>query len=261
MASCSISLMMRRRIMVSDFSSTSSSACSSRSLASSCSMRMASSRASWRSRISRMSSACRSESWNASISAGLGSSLSRMMRITSSIFSSTSIRPSRMWMRSSTLFSWKRVRRVTVSKRNPIHSRRISCSPFWRGRPSVPIITRLIGAPDSRLVCASRVWMNSCWSTFLLLGSNTSRTGASLPDSSRTASSTASSEVFSCTCSGVSAFLPVRIFGLVISSISSSTFCADVAGGSSCTTICHWPRAISSIFQRARTFRLPRPPS
>ncbi|MNT21100.1 hypothetical protein D3C72_1564250 [compost metagenome] len=164
-------------------------------------------------------------------------------------------------MRSSTLPRRWRVRRVTVSKRNRIHSARISRRPFWRGRPSVPIITRLIGAPDSRLVCASSVWMNSCWPTFLLLGSNTRRTGASLPDSSRTASSTASTVALSCCCSCVSAFLPVLILGLVISSISSSTFCAEVLGGSSVTTSCHWPRAISSMVQRARTFRLPRPPS
>jgi hypothetical protein len=39
-------------------------------------------------------------------------------------------------------------------------------------------------------------------------------------------------------------------FGLVSSSISS-TFWPDVPGGSSVTTSCHWPRARSSIFQRA----------
>ena len=33
----------------------------------------------------------------------------------------------------------------------------------------------------------------------------------------------------------------------------------EVFGGSSVTTSCHWPRARSSIFQRARTLRLPRP--
>ena len=55
------------------------------------------------------------------------------------------------------------------------------------------------------------------------------------------------------------AFLPVLTLGLVISSISSSTFWLLTPGGSSFTTSCHWPRARSSIFQRARTFRLPRP--
>jgi hypothetical protein len=59
----------------------------------------------------------------------------------------------------------------------------------------------------------------------------------------------------------VSVFLPSLSFGLVSSSISSSTFWPDVPGGSSVTTSCHWPRARSSIFQRARTFRLPRPVS
>ena len=77
---------------------------------------------------------------------------------------------------------------------------------------------------------------------------------ASLLDSSRTASSTASTVALSCTCSCVSAFLPALTLGLVSSSISSSTFCALVPGGSSVTTSCHWPRARSSIFQRARTF-------
>ena len=37
------------------------------------------------------------------------------------------------------------------------------------------------------------------------------------------------------------------------------TVCDEVPGGSSVTTACHWPRASSSIFQRARTFMLPRP--
>ena len=54
------------------------------------------------------------------------------------------------------------------------------------------------------------------------------RTGASLLDSSRTSSSTASTVPLSCVCSGVSAFLPVLTLGLVSSSISSSTFCALV---------------------------------
>jgi hypothetical protein len=71
-----------------------------------------------------------------------------------------------------------------------------------------------------------------------------------LLDSSRTASSTASTVALSCSCSLPSAFLPARTFGLVSSSISSSTFCALVPGGSSVTTTCHWPRARSSIFQR-----------
>ena len=117
---------------------------------------------------------------------------------------------------------------------------------FWRGRPSRPIITRLTGTPDSRLVLASRMLIISCWSILEVLGSNTSRTGASLPDSSRTVSSTPSTVCLSCSCSGVSDFLPVRTFGFDSSSISSSTFCADTPCGSSLTTICHWPRARSS---------------
>ena len=120
-------------------------------------------------------------------------------------------------------------------------------------------MVRFIGTLLSRLVCASSVVMSSACSTVRLLGSKTKRTGASLLLSSRTASSTASSAAFSCTCSGDKAFLPVLTLGLVISSTSSSTFCVLVCGGSSVTTSCHWPRARSSMTQRARTFRLPRP--
>ncbi len=82
-----------------------------------------------------------------------------------------------------------------------------------------------------------------------------------MPDSSRTASSRSSIAFFVLSCSGVSVFLPSLSFGLVSSSISSSTFWPDVFGGSSVTTSCHWPRARSSIFHFARTFRLPRPVS
>ncbi|MNC92114.1 hypothetical protein D3C83_84840 [compost metagenome] len=42
-------------------------------------------------------------------------------------------------------------------------------------------------------------------------------------------------------------------------SISAITFFTDVVGGSSWTTICHWPRAMFSTFQRARARKLPRP--
>ena len=62
-------------------------------------------------------------------------------------------------------------------------------------------------------------------------------------------------------CSGVKVFLPTLTLGLVISSISCNTRCDEVDGGSSLTTICHWPRANSSTDQRARTFKLPRPAS
>ena len=115
-------------------------------------------------------------------------------------------------------------------------------------------------APSSAAtICASSVVISSCWSMARLLGSNTRRTGASLLDSSRTPSSTASIEALSWVCSWLSAFLPALTLGLVSSSISSSTFCELVPGGSSVTTSCHWPRARSSIFQRARTLSDPRP--
>ena len=232
---------------------------SSSSAFSSCSIRMASSLASWRRRISRMSSACRSVSPNACISAGLGSSDSRMMRITSSMFSNTSCRPSRMWMRSSTLPSRCALRRRTVCSRKSIHSCRMSVSVFWRGRLSRPSITRLIDTEVSRLVQASRVFTSSDCSIFEVRGSNTRRTAASRPLSSRTASITFRICCFACSCSGVSAFLPVRTFGLLSSSTSSSTFWADTPCGSSSMTSCHWLRASSSMCQRARTRMEPRP--
>ena len=164
-----------------------------------------------------------------------------------------------MWIRASTLASRCCVRRDTVASRNAIHSESIWRKLFWVGLPSPPIIVRLIGALVSRLVWASNWVISSPCSTVRLLGSNTSRTAASRPDSSRTASSTASKLALSCTWSVDNAFLPVLTLGLVSSSISSSTRCVLQPGGSSVTTSCHWPRARSSIFQRARTFRLPRP--
>ena len=109
------------------------------------------------------------------------------------------------------------------------------------------------------LVWASSTVMNSVWSIFEVLGSNTRRTAASLPDSSRTVSSTDSTSALRFCCSGVNAFLPVRTLGLVSSSISSSTFWVELPGGNSVTTICHWPRAMSSVTQRALTLSEPRP--
>ena len=181
--------------------------------------------------------------------------------MTLSIFRSTVKRPSKICMRSLTLPRRYSVRRVTVCTLKPIHSEIISLRPFWRGRPSVPIITKLIGAFDSKEVWASKRLTNSLTSTFLLLGSNTKRTAASLLDSSRTPSNTAKMVDFKLFWSVVKVFLPILTLGLVISSISCNTFWEEVEGGNSFTTICHWPRANSSTDQRALTFRLPRPPS
>ena len=108
-----------------------------------------------------------------------------------------------------TLSRRKRVRRVTVCVRNASHSVRMSRRPFWRGRPSVPMQTRLTEALLSMLVCASSVLTNSSRSTREVLGSNTRRTAASLPDSSRTASSRFSMTALDWVCSGVRLFLPV----------------------------------------------------
>ena len=120
-------------------------------------------------------------------------------------------------------------------------------------------MTRLTGVLHSSDVCASSACMNSSGLMRLDFGSSTIRTGASRLASSRIVSSMPRNCWRSAICSGDSAFLPFLTFGLVISSISSSTFWEDVPGGSSVTTACHCPRASSSIFQRARTFRLPRP--
>ena len=181
------------------------------------------------------------------------------MAITSSILSSTSCRPSKIWIRSSTLFKRCCERRKTVAWRNSIHSVSISRIDFCTGRPSIPTIVRLIDDEVSKLVCASKVVISSCCSMVRVLGSNTKRTAASLLDSSRTTSSTDNTVALSWFCSGLRAFLPALTLGLVSSSISSSTRWLLTPGGSSFTTNCHWPRARSSITQRARTLSEPRP--
>ena len=222
---------------------------------------MPSKRANWRKRISKISSAWRSLNLNSLIKSALGSSLLRMILITLSILRRTVKRPSNICIRSFTLPRRYWVRRVTVVTRNAIHSVKISFKPFWRGRPSLPIITKFIGALDSSEVCANNRFTNSFTSIFLLFGSNTKRTAASLLDSSRTPSKTLRMVDFKLFCSGVRVFLPTFTLGLVISSISCKTRWDEVAGGNSLTTICHWPRANSSIDQRARTLTLPRPVS
>ena len=93
-------------------------------------------------------------------------------------------------MRSITLANRWRVRRSMVVWRKAIHSVSIWRSDLSVGRPSSPIMVRLIGLDVSRLVCASSVLMSSCWPILLVLGSHTRRTAASLLDSSRTPSST-----------------------------------------------------------------------
>ena len=233
--------------------------CSLRSSESSCSILMASSLASWRRRISKMSSAWRSVRLKRAISAALGSSLWRMMAITSSILSKTSWRPSKIWMRSSTLLRRWRERRSMVVWRNSIHSVIIRRSDFCVGLPSMPIMVRLIGEVVSRLVWASSAVISSCCSMRLVLGSNTRRTSASLLLSSRATSSRASMLALSWVWSWLRVFLPALTLGLVISSTSCKTMAVLVPGGSSVTTSCHWPRASSSIFQRARTLSEPLP--
>jgi hypothetical protein len=67
-----------------------------------------------------------------------------------------------MWMRSSTLSRRCWLRRVTVVWRKAIHSSSIWRSDFCTGRPSRPIMVRLMGAEVSRLVWASSVVISSC---------------------------------------------------------------------------------------------------
>ena len=102
-------------------------------------------------------------------------------------------------------------------------------SAFWRGRPSRPIITRLI--EHARLEAGMRqqhVHELLSGPVLRVFGSNTSRTGASRPDSSRIVSSTPSSWSASAAAAPAdSDFLPSLTFGLVSSSISSSTFCDE----------------------------------
>ena len=162
-------------------------------------------------------------------------------------------------MRSDTFCTRNCVRRVTVSRRNEIHSLNTSRSDFWHGRPSRPTITKFSDTEPSKLVLDSKKLLNSSTEMFLDFGSNTRRTGASLPDSSRTVSSMDKINCLVFCCSGSSDFLPVFTFGLDSSSISSSTFWLDVFGGNSYTTSCHCPRANSSICQRARTLIEPLP--
>ena len=120
-------------------------------------------------------------------------------------------------------------------------------------------MTKFIGAFDSMSVLASSRFTNSFSSWRELFGSNTRRTGCARSDSSRARSRRDSISCFSRLCSGVSDFFPGFGCGLVSASISSSTLRDDVPGGSSCTTICHWPRARRSMVQRARTRIEPRP--
>ena len=194
---------------------------------------MPSSRANWRRRISRMSSAWMSVSLNCLISAGFGSSDSRMVLITFSIFRKTVLRPSRMWMRRSTCPRRNLTRRVTVETRNSAHSPSMSRMFLRPGRPSSPSTTRLIEKFSSRLVCASINCMNSSGSWRDERGSSTRRTLLSLSDSSFTLSSAPRISCFKLVCVGVTLpFLSLGL-GLVMTSSSVLIRCAEVVGGSS----------------------------
>ena len=170
-----------------------------------------------------------------------------MTAITSSMLRNTIMRPSKMWMRFSTWPKRCSKRRVTVCTRKSSHSLMISNKFFCAGLPSMPIITKLMDTLISKLVCASKVFINSSLSMRLDLGSNTKRTGQALSDSSRTYSNCDNSNSFWLICSCVSFFLPFLSLGLVCSSISAKIFCAPTPGGNSLTMARHWPRANFSI--------------
>ena len=138
-----------------------------------------------------MSSACRSLRLKRAISAALSSSLARMMAITSSMLSSTICRPSRMWMRSSTLSGRCCVRRVIVVWRKAIHSSSICRSDFCTGLAVEPDHGQVDGRGRFQAgVCQQRVIKSCCG--VLPSWARRRRAGASLLDSSRTTSSTAS---------------------------------------------------------------------
>ena len=150
-----------------------------------------------------------------------------------------------------------RERRSTVRWRNAIHSASIWRRLFCVGRPSRPTIVRLIGAELSRLVCASSVVIE------LLLRRCVLRLGLEHEAHRRVLARLVAHRVehrehasaFSCTCSGeqrLLAGLDLRVGELL--DLLEHLLRADAPGGSSVTTSCHWPRARSSIFQRARTF-------
>ena len=150
-------------------------------------------------------------------------------------------------MRSSTFCSRNCVRRVTVAKRKAIHSCRIWPKPFCRGRPSPPIITRLIEALDSSEVCASSMLHE--FGLVLVL-----RLRLEHQPHRRVAAGFVAHGVeqrqhrllHGQLLGATAIFLPSRIFGLVSSSISSSTFCDEVPGGSSVTT--SLPLAARQVF-------------
>jgi len=209
--------------------------------------------------MSRMSSACTSVRSKAAIRSDFGSSDSRMTRITSSMFRRMVSRPSRMWTRRFTTSSRCWLRRRTVSTRKPDHSAINATRPFWPGRPSRPITVRLTGTLVSRAVWARKKRMKVSGSWFRELGSRTRRTGFFSSDSSRVLSSRARIACLRFFCSGDSSFLPVLGCGLASASIWVNTWAVETPGGSSVTTMRHWPRASCSTVHCARTRTLPRP--
>ena len=221
--------------------------CSSRNSFNSFSSLKPSKRANWRRRISKMSSAWISVSPNAAIKSVFGSSDSRMTLITSSMCRKTFRRPSRMCSRFSTWFKRNFRRRVTVTTRKSSHSCKIVFRFFCAGRLSKPIITKFMDTLPSSEVCAISVLMKVSVSMRLDFGSNTSRTGCSPSDSSRTRSIKSSISFLVLSWSWLSCFLPAFGFGLVCSSISARILAELAFGGSSVTITRHCPRASFSI--------------
>ena len=208
-----------------------------------------------------MSSAWISVSPNAAIKSVFGSSDSRMTLITSSMCRKTFRRPSRMCSRFSTWFKRNFRRRVTVTTRKSSHSCKIVFRFFCAGRLSSPIITKFMDTLPSSEVCAISVLMKVSVSMRLDFGSNTSRTGCSPSDSSRTRSIKSSISFLVLSWSWLSCFLPAFGFGLVCSSIQQGFWrnWRSVAVRSQSRATVRAP--ISRFHKRARTRTLPLPVS
>ena len=205
-----------------------------------------------------MSSACRSLKLEALRSARpSGSSASRMMRITLSMLQQHELpafedvdavdrpcrgdaacgaRPSRGGTRSTRASIWRRL--------------------FWRGRPSRPSITRLIGRLDFeagvREQQVDELLLRRCRLDLRL--EHQAHRRVLVRFVAHRVEHARASAASGCTCSGVQrllAGLGLRVGELL--DLLQHLLRADAPGGSSVTTSCHWPRARSSIFQRART--------
>ena len=138
----------------------------------------------WRSRVSRMVSACKSVSSNRLISAGLGSSSVRIMRMTSSRFRNAISRPPKRSKRRSISASRKRERRCNTTRRWSSQICNASARPITRGTTPSTSTFMFMEKRVSSSVSLNSVSISTCSSTARLLGSRTTRISSA--DSSRT---------------------------------------------------------------------------